>query len=175
MEKQILAIWLDLHQELEQFIAYKVKDTGTSKDILQDVFIKIQTNINQLNNPQKLTSWVYQITRHEIINYFRQKKKYESIETVELTFEEEPEYQKLAECINTKIAQLPNEYREAFILTTVEAYSQKKLSEQLGISYSGTKSRVQRAKDKLKTLVSDCENVETNEKGEIIGYEPIIR
>lgn len=175
MNKTIQNIWLDLHQELRRFIYNKVKDTEISKDILQDVFIKIQLNIHTLNDASKLTSWVYQITRSTIMDYFRNQKKTEPIVFVDLAEHEEESYQELADCINSKINNLPSKYKEALILTILQEYSQIEFAEHLGISYSGAKSRVQRAKVKVKEYVANCENVETDSSGNIIDYDPLFQ
>jgi RNA polymerase sigma-70 factor (ECF subfamily) len=58
------------------------------------------------------------------------------------------------------------------LLTYFNAYSQLELAEKLNISYSGAKTRVQRGREKLKDLIQDCPNVETDNKGNPIAYEP---
>lgn len=171
MHTSIQHIWQDLHQELQKFIQSKVKNTTVSEDILQEVFVKIQLKVHTLKDCSKLTSWVYQITRNTITDYFRKQKhsSFTSIEELELLAEEEePLFEGLANCINGKINDLPDKYKEALLLTVFKDYSQKELAEYLGISYSGTKSRVQRAKEKVKGLVADCENVETDNSGNIL-------
>lgn len=172
MIKSVENIWIDLHQELKKFIVSKVKDQEMSNDILQDVFLKIHLNIHTLKDCSKLTSWIYQITRNVIADFFRNKREYEDIHNFDLPEEEqEPQYQALANCINSKIDNLPEKYKEAILFTTLKDFSQIELSHHLGISYSGTKSRVHRSKEKLKALVSACENVEKDEIGNIIDYE----
>ncbi len=171
MHTSIQHIWQDLHQELQKFIQSKVKNTTVSEDILQEVFVKIQLKVHTLKDCSKLTSWVYQITRNTITDYFRKQKRssFTSIEELELLAEEEePFFEGLTNCINGKINELPDKYKEALLLTVFKDYSQKELAEYLGISYSGTKSRVQRAKEKVKGLVADCENVETDDSGNIL-------
>ena len=44
-----------------------------AEDILQDVFIKIHEHSHQLSDEDKLTSWVYQITRNTLIDFHRKK------------------------------------------------------------------------------------------------------
>lgn len=174
MSPAIQDIWKDLHQELQKFIFSKVKDIEVSEDILQEVFIKIQLKVHTLKDCSKLTSWIYQITRNTITDFFRKQKSnsHTSIDNLELPIEEsEPLFEGLSNCINGKIGQLPDKYKEALLLTIFKDYSQKELAEYLGISYSGTKSRVQRAKEKLKGLVGDCENVETDSLGNIVDYQ----
>ena len=173
MDNEIQKIWTDLHQELKKFIVSKVKDNDVSSDILQEVFLKIQLNIHTLKDCSKLTSWVYQITRNSISDYFRNKEQFESIENIDFPEQEaEPLFVELANCINGKINNLPDTYKEALLLTTLKDFSQVELAEYLGISYSGTKSRVQRGKEKLKELVAACKNVETDDFGNIIDYIP---
>jgi RNA polymerase sigma-70 factor (ECF subfamily) len=67
-------IWKAFHQELFNFINKRVKDKDISKDILQDVFIKIHLKLKTLSDKDKLASWVYQITRNSILDYFRKQK-----------------------------------------------------------------------------------------------------
>lgn len=170
MKDEIQIIWKDLYQELYAFIRSKVKEEEASKDILQEIFIKIHLNLHQLKDSSKLTSWIYQITRNMIHDYFRNKKQLVYLEQIKLPIEEEPSFQKLTSCINSKIEQLPSSYEEAIVLTTFKNLKQTELANYLGISYSGTKSRVQRAKEKLIGLVADCEYVETDSKGNIIEH-----
>jgi RNA polymerase sigma-70 factor (ECF subfamily) len=167
-------IWIDLNEELYQFILGKVKDEQTSKDIHQEVFLKVQTKLHQLKHISKLTSWVYQITRNSIIDYYR-KTKDENISILDLDIPEKDthnfEYSNLTNCINQKIDNLSSLHKEAILLTSFKNYSQKELAEHLKISYSGTKSRVQKAKEILKENILNCPNVESDSTGKLLDYE----
>lgn len=159
MENEIQNIWKDLHQELQKFIFFKVKNKQISEDILQDVFLKIQLNVHNLKDSSKLTSWVYQITRNIILDHFRKDNNLFSLESIDIVdADNDVNFSKLSDCINSKINNLPNKYKEALLLTILKDFSQIELAEYLGISYSGAKSRVQRGKEKVKTLVLNCEN-----------------
>lgn len=159
MENEIQNIWKDLHQELQKFIFFKVKNKQISEDILQDVFLKIQLNVHKLKDSSKLTSWVYQITRNIILDHFRKDNNLFSLESIDIVdADNDVNFSKLSDCINSKINNLPNKYKEALLLTILKDFSQIELAEYLGISYSGAKSRVQRGKEKVKTLVLNCEN-----------------
>ncbi|NJB37395.1 sigma-70 family RNA polymerase sigma factor [Croceivirga sp. JEA036] len=174
MERKVYDIWIDLNEELYKFILGKIKDEQTSKDIHQDVFLKIQTKIHQLKHTSKLTSWVYQITRNTIIDYLRKaKNKNVSIDELDipLTEEENFNYSNLTNCINQKIKELSADHKEAIILTSFKNFSQKELSEHLKLSYSGAKSRVQKAREVLKENILDCPNVESDSTGKLIDFE----
>lgn len=172
MDRQIQDIWNDLHQELKKFIFNKVKNIDISEDILQDVFLKIQLNIHTLSDYSKLTSWVYQITRNTVADYYRKTNLEIQIDGFDFAEQEneEPLYLSLSNCINQKISKLSEKYKQAILLTYFDKYSQITLSDKLNISYSGAKTRVQRGREKLKDLVVGCQNVETDNNGNIITY-----
>jgi RNA polymerase sigma-70 factor (ECF subfamily) len=175
MDIQIQEIWTDLYQELKKFISGKIKDIDTTEDILQDVFLKIQLNIHALTDCTKLTSWVYQITRNTIADHYRKTTNSAiQIDGFDLAEQdnEEPLYHSLNNCINQKINMLSDKYKQAILLTYLKAFSQIELAEELNISYSGAKTRVQRGREKLKDLILNCPNVETDSKGNLIAYEP---
>lgn len=173
MTDKIKALWIDLNEELFTFIFVKVKNEDLSKDILQEVFIKVQTNIEQLKHTSKLTSWVYQITRNTIIDHFRKTDNtstplddFDIPEDESLNFD----YSRLTDCIHQKIENLSSQYKEAVVLTYLKNYSQKELAEHLKISYSGTKSRVQKARKILKENMLQCPHVESDANGNVVDY-----
>ncbi len=172
MDGQVEEIWIDLHDELKKFIHSKVSDVGAGEDILQDVFIKIQLHIHKLSDSSKLTSWVYQITRNTVSDYYRNTKSKPNSNDFDFAEQEneEPLYLSLSNCINQKISKLPEKYQQAILLTYFDNYSQTALAEELNISYSGTKTRVQRGREKLKDLMIRCKNLQTDDKGNPITY-----
>src|SRR5690242_18264938 len=175
MDIPIKEIWADLYQELKKFISGKVKDIDATEDILQDVFLKVQLNLHTLTDCTKLTAWVYQITRNTIADHYRKISNSEvRIDGFDLAEQdtEEPLYISLSNCINQKINRLSEKYKQAILLTYLKDYSQIELAEELNISYSGAKTRVQRGREKLKDLILDCPNVETDGKGNPVAYEP---
>jgi RNA polymerase sigma-70 factor (ECF subfamily) len=95
-------------------------------------------------------------------------------ETLEI-YEELPgedAVRELLPCVAAMVDALPDTYREALRLTEYEGLSQKKLSERLGISFSGAKSRVQRARTKIKQQLLDCCHFQLDHAGRIVDYRP---
>lgn len=154
-------IWRDLHLELSRFIESKIPNKEGAQDILQDVFVKVHLNLDQLKDSSKLTSWIYQITRNAVADYYRKESANSKLDGHVLPEDEneEPLYTSLSECINSKIDQLPKDEHRAIVLTYFKNSSQRELAELLGLSYSGIKSRVQRTREKLKKSILACDNV----------------
>src|SRR5256886_17676664 len=149
-------VWEEFHPKLKQFVLRRIPDEQSSEDVLQDVFLKIHTRIDALRDEEKLQSWIYQITRNAIIDYYRHHKATlalpEALDMPDEPVEDANErvVAELAPYIKLMLDSLPADYREALILTEYKGLTQKELGQRLGLSLPGAKSRVQRAREKLK-------------------------
>ena len=172
MNEEILTIWNDLNKALINFINQKIKNPEISKDISQDIFIKVFSKIDTLKNKDKIIPWIYQISRNEINSYFRKKDLGQVFEIIDWPNSlEENLTAEFSKCIQPMMNSLPLKYQEAIRLTEIEGYSQKELAKSLNISYSGAKSRVQRGREKLKSLLLECCTVSTDKYGNITDYQ----
>ena len=180
MSSQTEHIWNVCHEPLKQFIRKRVSDQDHVDDILQDVFIKIHTKIDTLKDNSKISSWIYQITRNTIIDFYRSHKnllKYvDDIESMPVLDDEDDisiPMQEMADGLINVVKTLPEKYADALIAVDFNGQSQKLLSEKLGISRSGARSRVQRARQMLKDNLMRCCHFEFDKYGTIIGSHPI--
>ena len=167
--------WTALHEPLLAFLRTKVRDEATAEDLLQEVFLRIHTHAGTLHAEEKLESWIYQIARHRVIDYYRKQKPLVPLEEVdpEALLEEmleEDASRELAPSVAAFVQALPEPYREALILTEYQGLSQRELATRLGISFSGAKSRVQRAREKLKQLLLACCHFDFDRLGRVIDY-----
>ncbi len=165
-----LNVWNSINDRLTNFVFGKTKDKDLTKDIVQDVFLKVFTKIDSLKDNNKLVAWTYQIARNEIVSHFR-KTKHDGWEEVELSeSKEETLTAEVAECLHPLIDTLPEKYREALILADIEKVPQKEIAKRLNISYSGAKSRVQRGREMLKSVMEKCCTITTDTYGDILDY-----
>lgn len=184
MEYSTEQIWEEFSSALRSFISRRVSNSSQIEDILQDVFIKIHSNIDSLKEDTKIRSWVYQITRNTIIDYYRKQNiKFEDIDEIHLEdegginninnmIELEPT-QKVAAGLKGMIDDLPQKYSQALYLVEFEGLTQVELAKKLGISVSGAKSRVQRGRQLLKDSLMKCCHFELDLYGAIINIHPI--
>ncbi len=172
MISSIESIWKEFHSKLKQFIVMRESNPDDAEDILQEVFIRIYKNINSLKDEQKLTSWIFQITRNVIIDYYRSKKDSKEFdeEIISTNIDEEDSIIKLSVGLNDFVEHLPPVYKEAITLTEFEGMKQRELAEKLGISLTGAKSRVQRARQRLKEMLLDCCNFEFDSTGKMCDF-----
>ena len=175
MISSTLTIWEELNIPLRNFIIKRVPESD-AEDILQNVFYKIHNNIDQVRNEQKIHSWVYQIAHNAIVDYYRNRKLAVefSIEDITIATPNPTDSSipnEIADCLKSMINSLPEKYKEALLLTEFENLSQKELSERLGLSLSGAKSRVQRARKKLQEILLECCHIEFDHSGNIADYQ----
>jgi RNA polymerase sigma-70 factor, ECF subfamily len=162
------APWSFFENELKGFVFKRVKDKALTEDIVHDVFIKVQDKIGQLHEPQKATGWIYQITRNMIIDHFRKQSK--QIDVSEMNGHED--VLNFNECVENTLRKLlltlPLKYREALQMAELENLSQIEIAKRLGVSYSGAKSRVQRARQMLKEKLHEALIIKTDAYGNIV-------
>lgn len=169
-------IWNEFSSGLKSFILSKVKNDSDANDILQDAYIKIHDNIHKLKDSSRIKPWIYQITRNLIIDYFRANNHYkkESVPVTEIPASPPPE-QFMDIAIGDMIKmmdEMPDEYCEALCLTELEGLSQKEYADKKGLSYSGAKSRVQRARLILKNMLLQCCHYQFDKYGTAIDIQP---
>ena len=154
----------------------------TASDCAQEAMLKIWRSLDGYRGDCAFESWVYRIAANCSMDAMRKKKrdKSESIEPLrEAGFDPaDPEpgteekaiaadqHRKLRECI----ALLPEDQREALVMTQLEGISYEEAASRLDVSEGTVKSRVNRAKAKLKEWMEDSrelsapENVQNSER-----------
>ena len=164
------------YKHLSNFIRQRIAEPQDAEDILHDALYKAQRNIHTIKDQTKLTSWLFQIVRRTIIDFYRKKDISVGIDDSIIDTSQEAtsnpnENEAIGNCLKDLIKQLPEKYRSALELTELEGMSQIELSKQLGISNSGAKSRVQRGRKQLKSLLVQCCTIDTDTHGNVVEYQ----
>ncbi|WP_299819554.1 RNA polymerase sigma factor SigZ [uncultured Pontibacter sp.] len=167
----VAPVFLAYEAQLKGFVRKRIVDKDEANDILQQLYLKVYKNCEQLQEVKNTKAWLYQITRNAVYDFFRENSRRENIADLELTEGELPDETRhdVEALVEPLIALLPSEYAEALRLSELEEVSQKEIAERLGISYSGAKSRVQRGREKLKALFMECCHLEFSHDGQVIG------
>jgi RNA polymerase sigma-70 factor (ECF subfamily) len=164
-----------------------VNDQGQADDILQDVFMRVHRQLDTVADPRRVVSWVYQITWHAIIDYYRKPGRQREVPAglcidIERTSQDPSVFDiafhgdaddlraELGGCLRPMIERLSTDYREAITLVELEGLTQQKAAKQMGLSWSGMKSRVQRGRKQLKQMLDDCCAIELDRRGGVMEY-----
>lgn len=171
---QIEEVWTALHEPLLRFVRRRVPDAAIAEDIVQDVFVTMTSRLHTLRQPERFQGWAYQITRRAIADYYRAHPALEPMPESVVAPESDDEDLRavVGRCLHSLIAALPPSSREALLLTDVQGLTQRELAARLGLSFSGAKARVQRARARLKALLLGCCTVRLDQRGSPVGCEP---
>jgi RNA polymerase sigma-70 factor, ECF subfamily len=166
MEDKVAQIWKDFDVQLKTLICAKMNNRNECFDVLQDVYVKVIKNIDKIESIDNIPAYLNAIANNAVADHFRKESKNKRIvlneENVDkLTIVDEiavndVDVDACIHCIEPGIEALPPKYKDAFVMSELQGIPQKEVAEKLGISLSGAKSRVQRAREKLREEVMRC-------------------
>lgn len=146
-----------LIEEYYQIIfAYFYKNTNhshQSKDLTQDVFIKMVANLSKYKPRAPFKSWLFTIASNHLKNYYRTLSRHpESVELSEeaLVTESLTEQVEVGRDLQTALAHLPAKQKEVVILRYYYDFSIKDIAKITGALEITVKARIRYALEKLK-------------------------
>jgi len=165
--------WADLRKRLCLFICNRTPNGDDAEDILQEVLLRVHTHLDTVQDIHKLESWVYQIARNSVIDYYRARRVVEELPE-DLPVEEdeiaESAAESLAPALREIVESLPEICRDALMLTDYQGIPQANLARQLGVSQSTVKSRVQRGRQMVRDNLMNCCHFEFDRRGKVLDY-----
>lgn len=170
-------VWQVLSDDLRAFIRSRVRHESDADDILQDVFVRVLEKIGSLREAERIESWVYQIARNVIADFYRRQtlRPTEAVEEVADQDENDGgtnQNHAIANWLSLMISNLPEKQRNAVQMYEIEGLPQSEIAQLLSISLSGAKSRVQRGRNRLEELLRGCCQFELDRRGNVIECRP---
>ncbi len=166
-------LWRDLRDRVVAFVRRRVPTEADADDVVQDVFLRLHVGLGEarLVHPE---AFVYRVARNAVVDFHRRRRPALAPEPEVVAPEEEDhELRELSSgCMRPFVAQLPEPYREALVLTELEGVSQVEAARRLGVSPSGMRSRVQRGREKLRALFDACCRFDLDVRGGVMACEP---
>ena len=112
------ALWRRFSDDVHAFILRRVARPEDAEDLTQLVFLRIVEGINGLRDEQRLTGWLYAMTRNAITDYYRAaaRRREDTVEMVPdqpLSDEPDSAEHELAQCLLPLVDRLPAEQAQA--------------------------------------------------------------
>lgn len=187
MTQDAQKIWQQVHDGLRAFVSKRVANEAEVEDILQEVFLRMHRKLGSLKDPRRVVSWLFQIARHAIIDYYRKPARQREIpaglsadldtdhpvSVSPVTDESADAGQlrtELAGCLRPMIDRLSADYRQAVTLVELDGLTQQAAAKRLGLSVSGMKSRVQRGRRQLKDMLEACCEIQLDGRHSVTDY-----
>lgn len=170
-------LYREYFERIKNYLARYVGD-GYAEELAQEVFIKVVKSRDKFRGESSIKTWIYRIATNSAKDFLKSHyKKYHDViseghleqydfvifdndspESLNLTEE-------MNECIKEFIYRLPDDYSVVLVLSELEDYKIKEISELLDISQNTIKVRLHRARAKLRDeinsgciVTTDCEN-----------------
>ncbi|WP_186577168.1 sigma-70 family RNA polymerase sigma factor [Aquibacillus kalidii] len=143
-----------------------VKDKETAKDMVQNTFIKCYQNLDNFRFDSSIKTWLYRITINQCKDYLRSwnyrkvhvKSFFGSAITSFLPSTEDKVIKDSEhEEMKNFIISLPQNYREVVFLYYYKSLSIGEISEVTELNINTVKTRLSRAKQRLKILIEEAD------------------
>ncbi|MEW6648270.1 MAG: sigma-70 family RNA polymerase sigma factor [Pseudomonadota bacterium] len=157
--------------ELRRFVRRRIRDDSIVDDLVQEAFLRLHQGVW----PDNVRAWLFQVVRHLLIDHVRRRHAHVPLPAElpeEPGTEREQPYAALETCLPAMLSRLPATDRESLTLAELDEVPQKRVAQTLGISLSGAKSRVQRARRRLHKVLAACCHLYTDRAGRLLEAIP---
>ena len=141
---------------------------------MQEVFLKALLkgkDFCQLDNPR---AWLFHVARNLLVDRLRLTKEQVPLPD-DLCAESAPGFEAvdlLSHCLPRVLSELSPEDREAIMLCDMQGVTQKDYAQRFGLSLPGAKSRLQRARLRLRAQLAEACQVTFDGKGNVCCFVP---
>ena len=144
------------HKTFCQRAYWVVQDKEIAKDVAQECWIIIQKRLHGLKSPSSFKSWVFRIIYTKAIDaHSRRAKDRERQKMIPIDMDSDEQSHKLRmkKALLDGIRQLPDKKQTIIRLFYMEEYSLREISGFLKVPVGTVKSRLFKAREKLKSLI----------------------
>lgn len=173
------ALWAEFVAPVRAFVGRRAPAGVDVDDVVQEIFLRVLRHLPATEAVERLDAWIFTIARTALIDAQRAHRRHVGRST-----EVEPDalasdgtgdddlamVRELAPCLAPFVARLDEPYRSALELTSLQGLTQQEAARRAGISVSGMKSRVQRARARLREMMLRCCDLELDARGGITDY-----
>lgn len=157
---------MELHQQRMYAVAFRMcGNREDAQDCLQEAMLRIYRAIGSFKGDSAFSTWAYRITMNACLDELRRRKKKQSASVDELldsgwmpadpgmTPEQQVVSRDLRGALADAIDRLPEDMRSCVVLRDIQGYAYEEIAEILQINVGTVKSRISRAREKLRTII----------------------
>jgi RNA polymerase sigma-70 factor (ECF subfamily) len=165
--------WREHESELRGYLRRRMPHPGDADDLLQEVFLKALRQGRAFCDIVQVRAWLFQVARNALADRLRlRREEVELPEDLTAGAEERAPVETLDQCLPRVLSELPAEDREALVLCDLEGLPQEEYARRKGIGLPAAKSRVQRARKRLRARMTEVCRVALDETGQVDSFVP---
>lgn len=165
--------WIEHAAELRGWAARRLDSPAAAEDFLQDLFLKALRQGERFCAVENTRAWLFEVARNALADRLRVKR-----ETVELPDDLATPHQdidmvdQLTGCLPHVLSELAEDDRDAINLCDLQGMAQADFAKLKGLSLSGAKSRLQRARERLRAQMTLACQVTLDHSGGVEDFVP---
>ena len=151
------------------FIYRMVASIEEAEDLTQETFVTVYQKLESLKDDDKFEPWLFRIARNYVYQKYRKRvpptvsvdsQDEEGRSASELADErkdpqEEFQAEELDDVIRAVVLELPEKYREVFVLSAIQDLSYQEIAEIVGRSLASVKTDIHRARLQVRKRVKE--------------------
>ena len=170
----VITAWGKHEAELRGFLTRQSGNPALAEDILQETFLRAVAEGARFCSLENPRAWLFRVARNQFIDHTRCAETKHTVSALpdDIIEEQEeiPAVQRLDVCLPKALARLNDEDRQVIERCDLNGELQSTFADDNGLSLAGAKSRIQRARKRLKAeLVSLCK-VNFDETGNVCCF-----
>ena len=165
--------WASHEPELRSWLRHRVNNPAQADDLLQDLFLKALRQGERFCSVQNARAWLFEVARNTLADHLRVARN-----TVELPddlvapTDQTETVDTLTACLPRVLSELSIEDREAITLCDLQGMAQADYARQKDLSLSAAKSRIQRARLRLRDHMTLACRVQIDDTGRVSDFVP---
>lgn len=169
----VMTAWHQHEAELRAWLQRRLRNPHDAEDMVQELFLKAMRQERKFCEIANARAWLFEVARNALADRLRlNKEQVELPDDLAAETNEPVPVETLAECLPRALAELSAEDREALTLCDLEGLTQEEYARRKGLTLPGAKSRVQRARKRLREHLTSACQVRFDDAGKVCCFVP---
>lgn len=165
--------WKQHAPELRSWLRRRLSRPQDVDDMMQDLFMKALRQGNKFCDVANARAWLFEVARNVLADRFKIKRELVELpDDLSLEVEDLDAVDLLTACLPRVLSELNPTDREAIALCDLEGMSQADYAKKTGLGLSAAKSRLQRARQKMREQMTQACQVKFDDYGHVEDFVP---
>jgi RNA polymerase sigma-70 factor (ECF subfamily) len=173
----VAAAWQAHEGELRGYLRHRLSDTDAADDLLQDVFLKAMREGQGFCALDNQRAWLFQVARNALVDRVRTAHPHEPLtdelaDIMPLDAQPVAPIDALADCLSRTLGEMPADDAAILRACDLEGKTQRAFAEAEGLSLPAVKSRLLRARQRLRVRLTQACQVRFETDGSVAAHVP---
>jgi RNA polymerase sigma-70 factor (ECF subfamily) len=174
--------WAHLRSQVRRMLGSRLASGADAEDVVQEVLLRVLRSAGSLRDGARFDAWLSAMVRNATADQLRARQRHPvpasdthgDVEAAPPAGDESDETarRQLAAVLRPFAERLPALYRDVIILSELEGVPHAEIARRLAISVSGVKSRVQRGREQLRKMLTDCCQIALDTRHAVVECVP---